>query len=52
MSGVRWRGEIRMIYQDMNEFMEWYRSLNINEEVDLHEANTIFFNQEIYEEVI
>jgi hypothetical protein len=33
---------------NLEEFLEWYWLLNPEEEVDLHEAYTIFFYQDIY----
>ena len=37
---------------DLQDFIEWYSSLNPQEEIDLHEVYTIFFNQETYIEAI
>lgn len=32
---------------DLETFMKWYKSLS-DEEIDMHEAMTIFFNQGTY----
>ena len=40
------------MFLSLEEFLEWFQGLNPEETVDMHEAYTIFFNQETYEEVI
>lgn len=37
-----------MIFTDLNEFLAWFAHLNPQENVDMHEAYTVFFNQETY----
>ena len=40
---------IEEIYiEELEDFMDWYVSLNPEEFPDMHEAMTIFFNQETY----
>lgn len=37
-----------MIFIDLDDFLEWFGHLNPQEKVDMHEAYTVFFNQETY----
>lgn len=35
--------------EDFEDFLEWYFKLNPQEIPDMHEAVTIYFNQDIYQ---
>ena len=37
-----------MIFKDAQDFLKWYKNLNIDESVDMHEAMLIYFNLETY----
>ncbi len=39
-------------FESFEEFCAWYASLNPSESIDKHEAMTIYFNLETYEESI
>lgn len=41
-----------MIFEGIDDFIEWYFNLNPNDPIDMHEAMTIFFNLDTYSEVI
>lgn len=41
-----------MPIDNLEEFMDWLLSLNPNEPIDMHEALTIYYNQEIYGEEV
>jgi hypothetical protein len=38
--------------EDFEEFMEWWAKLGPNELLDMNEAMTVYFNQDIYGETI
>lgn len=40
------------VIDDLQEFLQWYKGLNPSEPIDMHEAITIYFNQEQYVVII
>ena len=40
------------VFKSLHEFYMWYMSLNPQDEMDMEEAMTIYFNLETYEECI
>jgi hypothetical protein len=41
-----------MIYENLDEFMNYWKGINPNESIDYEEALEIFFNQETYNEAV